>query len=263
MCTRLNAIGFACEMDRATAEHLRDIAVRRARRIEAGQGEYRVWRAAEGGEIWLHYHPGQAQRRPTSGFEPIDNLVAMSVTHAGTSRITMEIQIVDRKVRNPLDAMILAEPIAAAGAAVPLIGFEVVGYATVAKPLSKRCDVQLCGLAHRLWAYDSPRMFLDMVPPHRLTNLGAIAPVDARHIVDAEQTYKTRPGTVALVTGTVERSLRLVNRLTGAPYYWLSVKSEWGLVDVCANPQRIWGDVSIGNVVQAMVSMSGRLLEAG
>ena len=60
--------------------------------------------------------------------------------------------------------------------------------------------------------------------------------------------------------GTIQRSSRLVNRMTGAPYYWLSIETEWGLVDAFASPERIVGDVSEGHIAQVLVSLSGRIL---
>ena len=55
MCTRLHSIGFPCEIDRATAKAMDDIAANPSKRVACAAGEYRVWRGGSGAEIWLHY----------------------------------------------------------------------------------------------------------------------------------------------------------------------------------------------------------------
>ncbi len=273
MCTRLHAIGFPCEMDRRTAEFVRRTAISTKRRVISNDGEYRIWRSPAGAEVWLHY----PKRRPTlrtgtakpdrseppKPFDPIDDLMGLSGAHAGASDVRMKLT---RSLRiaagNPLEGVCVAMLGSRRANEKPIaFSFEHVGFAAerLGAPIEAR--VQLTGLAQKIWAYRTEAAYLAATPAHRLIGRGAMVDVNVNERADLVLTYRPKPGCLWLVTGEVKRSVRLVNPVTSAPYYWLQLQTDRGDIDVVASPSVIDGDVSVGHTVQTVVSMAGRILE--
>lgn len=272
MCTRLHAIGFPCEMDRRTAEFISRAATASKRRVACPEGEYRVWRSPAGAEIWLHY-PGRRPKpksaapkpdatEPDKPFDPIDDLMGMSVVHSGASDVRMRLA---RSLRipgdNPLDGVCVAT-LGSKRTGERSIGFtfELLGFAAerLAGPIEAR--VQLTGLAQKVWAYPTEAAYLAATPAHRLIGRGAMADVKANELADLSLIYRPKPGTLWLMTGEVKRSVRLVNPVTAAPYYWLHLVTDRGDIDVAASPSAIEGDISDGHTVQVVASVTGRIL---
>lgn len=273
MCTRLHAIGFPCEMDRRTAEFVGRAALASKRRIQCADGEYRIWRSSAGAEIWLHYPKRRAKlsggtAKTDAGeaakpFDPIDDLMGLSVTHAGASDVRMTLA---RSLRiaagNPLDGVCVATlGSRRAGEKSIAFSFEHIGFGADRLSAPVEARVQLTGLAQKVWAYPTEGGYLEATPAHRLIGRGAIADVKVGDLPELAMIYRPKPGCLWLVTGVVRRSVRLVNPVTSAPYYWLQLETDRGDIDVVANPMVIDGDVSQGHSVQAVVSMAGRILE--
>lgn len=261
VCTRLHAIGFACEMDRDTADAIALIARTKGRSVEVGKGEYRTWVSAGGAEIWLHYPSPDPSR--ADAIDPIDDLKGMTVFQRGASAVRMRIH---RKIswtpQNPLDGVCIANlpALRRKERGLPFV-FEQVGYAVERSEPPFDARVQLAGLAHRVWAYATETEFLRTVPSQRLISRGAIAAMNEDEIWDARLIYQTKPGALWLVTGLIVKSIQLRNPLANKPYYWLLVQTDRGDIDVVANPAVIEGDISSGHTIQTIVSMVGRILE--
>lgn len=273
MCTRLHAIGFACEIDRQTAGFIAEAAVSARRRIATPSGEYRIWRSSAGAEIWFHYAdrlhakpvngaPNDA-RPASSGFDPIANLSGMSIVHGGTSDVRLRlVRALATSPKNPLEGLAIGSLGSTRPSERPLVfTFELLGFAQerIASPITAR--VQLTALAQRVWAYPYEQDYLAETPSHRLIALGAVADVTADDLKDLKLIYQPRPGSLWLLTGSVTRSMRMINPVTSVPYYWMSVSTDRGCFDVIANPGVIQGDISNGHIVQAVVTVTGRILE--
>ena len=251
-------------MDRATADAIAGIARSKGRRIVCPDGEYRAWLSPGGAEIWLHYpngpdEPGGTQRQ----VEPIDDLKGITVFQRGAGTIRMRVhRRLSWKPENALDGVCIASlpALRRKGRALPFV-FEQVGYAVEPMPTPFDARVQVAGLAHRVWAYDTEAEFLRAIPSRRLVGRGAIVAMDPDEVADARLIYRTKPGALWLVTGVIQKAIQLRNPLAGSPYYWLLVETDRGAIDVVANPGVIEGDVSVGHTIQSVVSMVGRIVE--
>ena len=294
VCTRLHAIGFPCEIDRATADCIARIAATPTRRISCAAGEYRIWRSAGGAEIWLHFPlvtaaaaapskggvpvlapapaaprvpprpvPPPPRRDERKAFDAIDDLKGMTIFHRGQSDIRVKL---DRSLgiakENPLDGVCLAylEDRTGRGRPAPL-AFEHLGFAADPAARPGLARVQITGLAQKIWAYPTETAYLASTPSKRLIGRGALTMVEPEEVADAGLIYTTKPATLWLVTGVVRRSIRLTNPLTGTSYVWLLLATDRGEIDVIANPAVIAGDISDGHTVQTVVSMTGRIIE--
>ncbi|MDX2158616.1 MAG: hypothetical protein SFW09_19115 [Hyphomicrobiaceae bacterium] len=270
MCTRLHAIGFPCEMDRRTAEFIGTAALNAKRRIACAEGEYRIWRSPAGAEIWLHYpsrdrpfsRTGGSAGTP-SGFDPIGDLMGMTVVHAGASVMRMRLARVLRVSKdNPLDGTCVAMLGSQRSSDKPIaFTFELVGYAETRHATGAEARVRVTALAQWVWAFAREDAYLAATPSHRLIGKGAMAQAEPGMLPDAPLIYRPKPGTLWLVTGEVRRSVRLVNPVTRAPYYWVLLATDRGDIDLVASPDRIEGDVSDGHTLQAVVTTAGRIIE--
>ena len=260
-------------MDRRTAEFVADAAVKAKRRVTCASGEYRIWRSPAGAEVWLHYPKRRVRRQPApwSGersdsqpdFDPIGDLMGMSVVHAGVSDMRMRLaRAVKVSARNPLDGVCIAS-LASRRPTDKAIGFtfELLGFAAEPTTAGTAARVQVTGLAQRVWSYPSEAAYLGSTPADRLIGKGAMANIEADELADVALIYRPKPGTLWLITGEIRRSVRLINPVTLAPYYWVQLATDRGDVDLVANPDVIDGDISVGHVLQAVVAMTGRIVE--
>ena len=228
-------------------------------------GEYRVWHGTSGAEVWLHYPRRDPAEKRGAGkpFDAIGELKGLTVRQRGASDITMRlVTSVGVSADNPLDGACIASlaPLRGGGRPVPFV-FEHVGFATepVEHPIMAR--VQVTGLAHKITAYPSEKAYLAATPGRRLLGRGSVIAVEPDEIRDVNLIYRSPPGALWLVTGTVRRTICLKNPDSGSPYVWVLLETDRGDIDVVANPSVIVGDVSIGHTLQAVVSMSGRILQ--
>ncbi len=275
MCTRLHAIGFACEIDRQTAAFIADTAAFPKRLIASAGGEYRIWRSPAGAEIWLHYADAAKKTPSVRGagdgggdpkpFDAIADLSGMSVVHGGASDVRMRlVRAIATSSKNPLEGLGIGSLASRRSAERPIVfTFELLGFARerIAHPMEVR--VQLTALAQKVWAYPSEAIYLAKTPSRRLIARGGVADIAPEDLAGLPLTYRPRPGSLWLLTGDVVRSMRLINPVTSAPYYWISLVTDRGQFDVIANPTNIDGDISDGHVVQVVASVTGRLLDRG
>ena len=281
VCTRLHAIGFPCEIDRTTAETLAQISTKLGKRLVCAAGEYRVWRGANGAEIWLHFPKPpatpttkapakKASPAASAGHAPaatgpgaaIDDLAGLTVFHRGASDI--KVRLVRRMAiskQNPLDGVCLGylDDLAGGGRPAPFV-FEQVGFAAAPLVAPVEARVQILGIAQKVWAYPTETAYLAATPPKRLIGRGALTMVEPDEVAEAGLVYKTKPATLWLVTGEIRRSIRMVNPLTGASYAWVLLATDRGLIDLIANPAVIEGDISAGHTLQTVASMCGRII---
>jgi hypothetical protein len=260
-------------MDRRTAEFISAAALKTKRRVACPDGEYRVWRSGAGAEIWMHYpkrrsRPSRGPAKPDASearrpFDPIDDLMGLSVVHAGASSVRMRLARALRVSQdNPLDGVCIATlPSRREGEKAIAFTFELLGFGNERTAAGSDARVQLTGLAQKVWAFRNEAEYLANTPSRRLIGRGAIADVNAGELPDVPLIYRPKPGTLWLVTGEVRRSIRLVNPVTSQPYYWIDLATDRGNIDLVTSPGVIEGDISDGHTLQAVVAMAGRVLE--
>ncbi len=282
MSTRLHALGFPAGWTLEFAQFLINVAETRTRSVEAPGGTYRVWRSREGAELWFHYPQAPRERatppatlppgiraslrklagNPTTS-EPAP-LVVPSITpfHRGLSNCTIRIgRFLDVERSNPLEGSCLAWlPPATANGREQVIVLELAPYGLhrLRKP-SYQTVAQIVCCAHAVWAFADKAAYAAATPTNRRIRPGAFSPVTEADVPDVRLIYGNSPITLGLATGVVRRSIRHVNPLTGAPYYWLQLETQRGTFDVVANAESIEGDVSEGHIAQACGSFLARL----
>ncbi len=274
MCTRLHAIGFPCEIDRATAKTIAGISDNPTKRVTCAAGEYRVWRGGSGAEIWLHCptmpplikaQAAIAAAKPGASPSPsdsVDPVRGMTIFHRGASDIAVKL---DRSMalskQNPLDGVCLAylDDLKGKGRPAPFV-FEQLGFAADRFTQAIRARVQILGLAQKAWAYASEKDYLAATPGKRLIGRGALTMIEPDDVKDAGLLYKTKPATLWLVTGEIRRSIRMTNPLTGTSYAWVLLATDRGEIDLVASPDVIEGDISVGHILQTVATMTGRII---
>lgn len=264
--SRLHAIGFACELTRTDAEFIARIAKDESNRIACRSGEYRRWESPRGTQIWLHYPRPAGSPQPDNDqqpFDPISDLKGLSTFHCGASAVELLLShSVAASASNRLDGVCHAHlpAMPGRGRTVPFV-FEQIGFGIDPVETPVRALVQISGLAHKVWAYDSERSYLALTPKQRLVGRGAMLPVEPDEVKDVKLLYRGHPETLWLVTGQLRRAARMVNAEAGTSYHWMLLETDRGDIDVIANPDVIVGEVAAGQTVAAVVSMAGRIVE--
>lgn len=223
-----------------------------------------MWRSPVGAELWFHYparHSGR-DKPPSAATIDIGGLEAITPFHRGQSRIPIRIgRIMTLDQDNPLEGACLAwMPAGSKAGKDQAFVVELVPFAL--QPLKRRqstAEAQLICFAHALWAHASTEAYLASTPKNRRTRVGTFSPVTETDVPEVRLTYRYSPITLALMTGIVRQSIRLLNPVTDAPYYWLSLETRRGTFDVIVNPSQIAGDISEGNIAQVCGSFVGRL----
>ncbi|MBS0241045.1 MAG: hypothetical protein JSS20_02630 [Proteobacteria bacterium] len=216
----------------------------------------------------MHYATSAASRTTSDGkpsvkpFEPIEHLSGLSVAHRGTSDLKVRLaRTIGTASRNPLDgAGIATLPSRRQGEKPIGFTFELLGYGLEARSPPKDVRLQVTGLAQKVWGFASEFAYLSRTPPARLMGKGGMAEAEPRHLDDVQLTYRQKPGSLWLVTGEVRRSMRLINPINQAPYYWIDLETDRGSFDIIANPAVIDGDISNGHIAQVVAAMTARIV---
>lgn len=266
MSTRLHALGFAVDWTPELLGQLDVLAASKSKLVGAAKGNYRVWRSQQGAELWFHY-----PRRHTStagsaeGAKQLpqsERPVAVTPFHRGLSACQIKVGrhlAVDRV--NPLEGSCMAWlPPPAAGGQEQVVVLELSPYGL--QPLRTppyTATAQIVCLAHAAWAYKDVADYAAATPVNRRIHFGSVRSITAASVPEVKLSYTASPITLGLLTGTVKRSIRHANPITGEPYYWLLVGTKRGAIDVIANPTQVQGDISEGNIVQVCGSLLARL----
>ncbi len=269
MSTRLHAIGFPAHWTPEMLTLVDTLAQTKSRLVGASKGNYRVWRSPHGAELWFHYP--QRAVRPADKPQPdtavsdaaaIPRPNAVTPFHRGLSSCTIKIGrylSIDRS--NPLEGSCMAWlPPAGPGSREQVIVLELAPYGL--QPLRTpphSTTAQIVCFAHALWAYPDAITYGRETPGNRRIQAGSFSPVTEADVPEVKLTYGSSPITLGLATGIVRRAIRHSNPATGEPYYWLLLETKRGTFDVVANPTKMSGDVSEGNIAQVCGSFVARL----
>ena len=115
MSTRLHALGFPEHWTPELLALIETLAATKSRLVGAAKGNYRVWRSANGAELWFHYprrNPRFADRKSASGdANSPTNLRPVSVTpfHRGLSSCPIKVgRYLTLERSNPLEGSCMA-----------------------------------------------------------------------------------------------------------------------------------------------------------
>lgn len=245
-----------------------DLAANRSRLVGAGKGNYRVWRSAQGAELWFHY-PQRVSTRPAEKALPANTAadaperpVAITPFHRGLSKCALRVGRylpVDRL--NPLAGSCMAWlPPHAEGAQEQVVVLELAPFGL--QPLRAppyRTTAQIVFFAHAAWAFPDLTEYGRRTPSNRRLLYGSVSPVSETDVPEVKVSTRKSPLSLTLATGVVRRAIRHINPVTREPYYWLLLETRRGSFDVVVNPAQIEGDISEGHIVQVCGSFTARL----
>lgn len=121
--------------------------------------------------------------------------------------------------------------------------------------------VQLAAFAHRLDVFESESEFYASPLVGGRLNPQAFVPAVQQERHGGKNGPETEPQSAeALVCGHILKSERLVNDLTGLPFYWLLLETDGGRIDLLADPELITSEPQPGGVAMTMCWLSGRVL---
>lgn len=270
MSTRLHALGFPAAWTPTVAALLRTLAAQ-ARAVDVRRGAYRLWRSRDGAELWFHYPrprtsdtASKAQPGAATATSPQPQAAQGDIItpfHKGQSAVKLRIgRVLAMDRSNPLEGSCLAWlPKTDDGWREQPIVLELVPFARhTIEPMPYMVDAQIACFAHAVWAFDTAEAYVAGTPKHRRLKVGAYSPMTQTEVPEVPLTYRYSPVTLGLVTGRVRRSIRFINPVARAPYYWLALETKRGLFDIIVNPDAVQGDISEGNVAQAYGSFVAR-----
>lgn len=245
MSSHFASIGLAVEKDDDLIE-LAERASVHAQRIETRHGAYLCWRGPSGCELWLQIDRDQ-------------RLVGMNPHFDGGARVRVALTNAMRRPPVALDGAFhgIAEP----PPDTPPDGAHRLAFDC---PNFRACDdvrlpsvatVQLAAFAHDLRLFESLEDYeAAMAHDDGALQSQAYVPCGLLH------PERGAPPTLALVAGHVRRAELRTNALSGRPFYWMSVRSRAGVLDVVAHPELVRQEPRFGGVVLGSFWVSGRLL---
>jgi hypothetical protein len=254
MFKSLEAIGFGAGALGPAADVVRQLAETAVEVVETEAGFYKVCRLAGGAEVWLHIGP--------PGGVQAGRIVGITPFHSAEG--TVRVRIVDIVNAGESDRM--------AGAYLCYLpaqmrGDRELGIALEMIPFTRRLgavvsqlrDVQVLALASEAAVYHSVREFLSTVPKDRLVSPGAIAPLLVAGGADRHFATTGQMRCLALVTGLVRQGRRVVNPLSGQPYWWLRIDTDRGPFNVVVHEAQLNGKALVaGAVLQVKARLVGR-----
>ena len=258
MVSNLSTIGFEFADDADFRDAMIALAEEATVRLASPAGDYAIWRAPSGAEIWFHLaapdHRNGGGEREIAGLTPF---------FEGRSDIAVELtEAFQRAGDSPFEGALQAwvAPDGKGGGAFPLV-FDAVDYAArAADLLPRRTRVRLTGFARELDAYATPAAYQAAQTTEPRFAAQAFIPIGlfTAAVGEAGADGK-RPSSVALVTGRVAAHERRHDP-DGAAFHWLAVESLAATFDIVAAPAVITGDITVGGTVKVACSLFGRCL---
>lgn len=265
MASNLSSIGFHFTNEDEFAEAMSALAGAADDRVACEAGDYIVWRAPTGAELWFHL--------PLFGNEDVAaDLAGLNPFFAGDCELTLKItERVSRPDDNEFEGAFTAwvSPDADTGeGSYPLV-FEAVDFAAHSeRMLPLTCRAKLTGFARELTIHADEDAFAaaqenggDKVPlaPQAFIPIGLFA--DSMRSEAEKSGGGPTPSPAALITGRIVKHHELVNGPGGRPYHWLVVESLDATFDIVADPEIVKGEPVEGATVMAACMLFGRLLD--
>ena len=264
MASNLSTLGFSFSDEAAFQAAMLKCATDAIAGLKCQAGEYRIWRARSGAELWFHIGAAQNGETEIQGLTPF---------FEGQSEIALKIT---GPVNRPGDTAFegafygWVAPDETGEGNYPLV-FDAVDYSAhtaIAWPAVRK--VRLSGFARELTAYPSEAAYIaasDGPSEPRLAAqsfipIGLFAAAQADP--DAETLAKSAalpPSSNALLTGRIRDHRLYTNDATGEAFHWLLVESLDASFDIIADPAVIKGEILPGGTIEVTCLLFGRFLE--
>jgi hypothetical protein len=265
MASNLSSIGFHFTSEDDFDTTMSALASSAQDRVSCQAGDYVIWHAPSGAEIWFHL--------PVFGNEDVSaDLAGLTPFFSGDS--TVELKITARLKRpddndfeGALTAWVAPDEETGEGS-YPIVLDAVDFSAHGSRTLPIRCRAQITGFARQLRVFASEAEFAaaqnesQSNPPlarQAFIPLGLFA----SSMGDDVGTTKgaKAPSSAALLTGKVLKHAKLANGNEQPSYHWLVVESLDATYDVVADPDVVEGEPVEGAIVEVGCVLFGRLLD--
>ncbi|MDB5387959.1 MAG: hypothetical protein JWM11_3605 [Planctomycetaceae bacterium] len=253
MATHFSTIGFALE----TPEDFRILAAMvtdLGEIFECPAGRYVRWAGDCGAELWVQYNSDGR---------------FLDIQPHFSAQATMRIGVTTRLPR-PTDTALdgawqgWADPVEDEDPSQGryLLTFEAPDFALHHDlPLPILAGVQLAAFAHRLDLFESEDAFYSSPLVAGRLNAQAFIPSAQPVRQGGRNGPETEPlSAEALVCGHILKTERLINDLTGRPFYWLLLETDGGRIDLLADPELVTTEPQTGGVAMTVCWLSGRIL---
>jgi hypothetical protein len=233
MRTHFDNVGF----DVPTRDHLTALIRRTAREgrpIEAPHGMYFRWTPGAGIELW-------------AGIDPQRELTAFNPHFAGSGRMRVRVERLDRDRQAPLTGSVHGV-VAGTDGSVPL-SIDVPDFDVLTAPGDNVSTFQVAAFAHEVHVFEDEQAFQAS---------GAGRPAQTLERVQDEDEVERSDALIAGVAAEVDTR---ENPVTGARFHWMLVRTVGGTVDVVADLEVISGPPAPGVIVYGEFWLSGRVIE--
>ena len=264
MASNLSTIGFSFADEASFQATMLKCAGDAIAGLKCEAGEYRIWRARSGAELWFHIGTAQNGETEIHGLTPF---------FEGQSEIALKIT---GPVHRPGDTDYegafygWVAPDETGEGNYPLV-FDAVDYSAhsgVTWPAVRK--VRMTGFARELTAYptedaylaasdgpDEPRLAAKSFIP-----MGLFAAAQATaEVAPSDNPGNPPPSSNALLTGQILDHRLFTNEASGATFHWLLVESLDATFDVIADPAVVRGEILPGGTIEVTCLLFGRLLE--
>lgn len=248
MADHLAALGIGSPSPEERFQQVREI-LRGARAHSVREESVTLrWSDSSGAELWIYVDRG-------------GSLQSVQPHLSGGPRIRMEIQaVLERPEVSPYDGGFLCLTLEggshpALGGGYPVV-FDAPDFPDVRGfALTSRHRVELAAFALDLSIYKTEEAFREAQP--ELKPLGVPGFVPAGMV---GRLHGQAPSAHALLVGRALRVRRVRNQVTGREFYRITVETPAGPMDIAADPTLLTESPEVGDVVQAGVWLSGRIV---
>lgn len=206
------------------------------------------WSDPSGAELWIYVDRSGA-------------LQSVQPHLAGGPRIRMEIQaVLERPEVSPYDGGFLCLTLEggshpALGGGYPVV-FDAPDFPDVrGATLTTRHEVELAAFALDLSVYKTEEAFREAQPELKPLGIPGFVPAGM-----VGQLHGEAPSAHALMVGRALDVKRVRNQVTGREFYRITVETPAGPMDMVADPALLAEDPGVGDLVQAGVWLSGRIV---
>jgi hypothetical protein len=274
VASNLTSIGLVCDTEASFDQLMQHLVSSAQERLASDPGDYSIWRAHTGAEVWFHITgtrapDGQLHDHEIIGFTPF---------FEGMSDVDIEIDAgFQRPGENPFEGGFKAwvAPDPSNGRGVHPIVFDCIDFAAHRnRELPIRCHAKLTAFARQITVHDEDdtQQRTDEPTPTANPLLRSFVPIGMRRqqahpsssaiaVSASDQGQHGLPSSDAVIVGSVIEHRLLADPGGGTPFHWLLVDSLAASFDVVADPSVITGTITEGCMVEVRCTVFGRLID--
>lgn len=246
MASHFSSLGFKVTNQEDFTNYLKQ-AYENGENIKTDLGTYIKWEVGNGIELW-----GQ--------LDVDNNAIGLNPHFTGNSSIKIRIQ---NKIKRDNDTILegafycWADPDETGeDGAYPFI-VDLPNIEIYNLNIPQVVIAQITGFAHELSAYRNDDEFDNAQTSMPKFATESFIPAG---LFDPNGNNSTPQQSMAIFTGHVIDTSKIINPITGQEFIWIKVSTLGGEYDIVADPQLIEDEISIGGVVSGMFWLSGKVI---